>query len=86
MLPGFMLAAKTCESAAVGHRELNPVLCEDLESWDWRGGRETQEGGDICIHTSDSSVYMYTYICGIQQKLTQHCGTIIRQLNKHAKN
>ena len=44
-----MLAAKTCESAAVGHRELNPVLCEDLERWDWRGGRETQEGGDICI-------------------------------------
>ena len=31
------------------------MLCDDLECWDWGwGGREFQEGGDICIHISDS--------------------------------
>ena len=31
------------------------MLCDDLDSWDgaW-GGREIQEGGDICIHIADS--------------------------------
>jgi len=35
--------------SAVQHREFSLVLCEDLEGWDgsW-GGRESQEGGDIC--------------------------------------
>ena len=34
---------------------LSSVLCDDLDGWDggW-GGREVQEGGDICIHTADS--------------------------------
>ena len=30
------------------------MLCDDLEGWDG-GGREAQEGGDICIHIADSS-------------------------------
>ena len=30
------------------------MLCDDLDGWDggW-GGREVQEGGDICIHIAD---------------------------------
>ena len=38
------------------HRELSSVLCGDLDGWDGgvAGGREVQEGGDICIHTADS--------------------------------
>ena len=31
------------------------VFCDDLEGWDGGGGgRETQEGGDICIQIADS--------------------------------
>ena len=30
----------------------NSVLCDYLEGWD--GGREVQEGGDICIPMADS--------------------------------
>ena len=36
-------------------RELNPVLCDNLEGWD--GGqvrREVQAGGEICISKPDS--------------------------------
>ena len=33
-------------------RELSSVLCGDLEGWDG-GGREVQEGGDICILIAD---------------------------------
>ena len=29
------------------------MLCDDLDGWDG-GGREAQEGGDICIHIADS--------------------------------
>ena len=37
------------------HRELNPVLCDNLEGWDGvGGGREAQKGGDICIHVADT--------------------------------
>ena len=32
-------------------KELSSVLCDNLEGWNWRGGREVQEGGDIYIHT-----------------------------------
>ena len=33
----------------------NPVLCDVLEGWDGvGGGREVQEGGNICIPTADS--------------------------------
>ena len=31
------------------------MLCDDLEGWGGMGGgREGQEGGDICIHMADS--------------------------------
>ena len=32
------------------------MLCDDLDGWDGEvgGGREVQEGGDICIHIADS--------------------------------
>ena len=29
------------------------MLCDDLEGWDG-GGREAQEGGEICVHRADS--------------------------------
>ena len=34
------------------------MLCDHLEAQDREGGRETQEGGDICIY-----VYTYIHIC-----------------------
>ena len=39
---------------------------------DKKGGRDTQQGGDIHIHMSDYAV--------VEQKLTQHCKAIILQL------
>ena len=37
------------------HRELNPVLCNNLEGWDGMGdGRGTPEGRDICIPVADA--------------------------------
>ena len=30
------------------------MLCDDLEGWDGKVGKEAQEGRDICIHISDS--------------------------------
>ena len=30
------------------------MLCDGLEGWDGVGGRELQEGRDICIHIADS--------------------------------
>ena len=36
------------------HRELSPVLCDDLECWDME---KVQEGGDICILIADSRFY-----------------------------
>ena len=38
---------------AVWHRELNPVLCNNLEGWDGVGDRrEVQEGGGIQVADS----------------------------------
>ena len=35
------------------------VLCDNLEGWDGvGGGREVQEGGDICILKADSCCCM----------------------------
>ena len=35
---------------AICLRELKVGLCNNLEEWEWAGGgREIQEGGDICI-------------------------------------
>ena len=41
--------------SAVKHRKFNSVLCDDLKGCDggW-DGRETEEGGDMCIHTANS--------------------------------
>ena len=40
---------------AVGHRELNPELCDNLEGCNDVGDeRELQEGEDICIPMADS--------------------------------
>ena len=41
--------------AAVQHRGLTSVLCDDQEAWDggW-GGRERQEEGNMCILRADS--------------------------------
>ena len=37
------------------HGEFNLVFCDDLEGWDGvGGGREVQEGGDICDLMADS--------------------------------
>ena len=33
------------------------MLCDKLEGWD-EGGREAQEGGDICILMADSRCYV----------------------------
>ena len=42
-----------CKIATGKHRELSSVLCDDLEGWDG-GGRDAEEGGDICIHIADA--------------------------------
>ena len=48
------ISTTVCETdswwiGAVQHRELSPVLCDDLEEWNGVGsGKEAQEGGDIC--------------------------------------
>ena len=44
---------------AVRLTELNLVLRDSLEKWDGvGGGKEVQEGGDICILTADSHCRM----------------------------
>ena len=30
------------------------MLCDELEGWGGKGEREAQEGGDTCIHITDS--------------------------------
>ena len=60
--------------AAAWHREIDSVLCDDLEGWDREDGVEAQEGGDmgtcVCIRL----------ICFVvQKKLTQYCEAIILQ-------
>ena len=39
------------------YREISSVLCVHLKGWDRESGRETQEGGDICIRIADSLCY-----------------------------
>ena len=44
---------------AVWLREFKPKLCNNLKEWDGEGGgREVQEGGDICIPKVDSCWYL----------------------------
>ena len=60
--------------AAVQHRELSSVVCDDPEGWDGVvGGRSKREG-----------IYVYIQLIHtvVQQELTQHCRTIIPQLKK----
>ena len=39
----------------IWHRKFSSVLCRDLEGRDGgEGGREAQEGRDVCIHIVDS--------------------------------
>ena len=45
------------QEAAIQHRGLNSVLCDDLEGQDGGEGWETQEGVDICIHVADSHCF-----------------------------
>ena len=43
---------------ALWHRELSPVLRDNLDGWDGVvTGRRIPEGGEICIHVAD--LYMY---------------------------
>ena len=59
--------------AAAWHRELNPVLCDDLEEWDGVGrGRE-------------GYMYSYVWFTVTWQKPTQHCKAVILQLKINLK-
>ena len=51
------------------------MLCDNLG--DKRGGRERQEGGDICVLVADAHCYMAESI--------QHCKAIILQLKINLK-
>ena len=56
-------------------RELNPVLCDNLEGWDAVGdGRGAQEGGDYA--------YLWLIHFDVRQKSAQYCKAIILQLEK----
>ena len=50
------------------------MLFDDLEGWEWEGGREAQEGGDMGIY-----VYIQLIHFVVQQKLTQHYKAITLQ-------
>ena len=56
---------------SVWHRELNLVLCDNLEGWDGvEVGKEVQGEGDMCM----------LMLIHVRQKPTQHCKAIILQL------
>ena len=50
------------------------MLCDHLEGWEWEGGREAEEGGDMGIY-----VYIWLIHFVVQQKLMQHCEAILLQ-------
>ena len=50
------------------------MLCDDLVGWDWEGGREPEEGGDM-----GTCVCIWLIHFGVQQKLTWYCKAIILQ-------
>ena len=52
------------------------MLCDDLEELEGKGGRETQEGEDICSPIAE--IYAVVY-----QKLTQHRKAIVLQFKKN---
>ena len=49
-------ALETLLSSDVGE-EISSVLCDHLEGWDRKGGRETQEGGDMGIYICVSLIH-----------------------------
>ena len=59
-----------------------PSAPDDLEGWGGgSAGRDTQEGGDICIHTHTHTHTHLWLICAVVwQKPTQQCKAIILQL------
>ena len=61
--------------AAVQHRELGLVLCDDLEGWDdGVGGRLRREGICVCVCVC---VCVYTYMCSVQfSSVAQPCPTL----------
>ena len=65
--------------AAIQHRELTSVLCEDLGRWDWggEGGKSKREG-----------IYAYIQLIHfvVQQKLVQYCKPIILQFKKKSES
>ena len=50
------------------------MLCDDLEGWDRKDGREAQVGGDI-----GTCVYIWLIRFVVQPKLTEYCEVIILQ-------
>ena len=59
-------------------RELNPVLCDNLEGWEGVGdGRRVQEGGYF--------IHLWLIHADVWQRPTQYCKTIISQLKKKEK-
>ena len=57
---------------AVCLRELKQELCDNLEEWDRKGGgREVQEGGNICVPLADYA--------DIWQKTAKFCKAVILQ-------
>ena len=49
-----MCKTDSLQDTVVQHRKLSLVLCHDLTGCNGgEGGRETQEGADICIHMAE---------------------------------
>ena len=72
-LPGECHGQRSLVEFTAWHRELNLVLCDNLEEWDGvESGREVQEWGNICTPITD-------YI-DVWQKTGKHCKAIILQL------
>ena len=59
--------------AAIQHRELSSVLCDDLEGGMGVGWRLKREGICVCL-------WLIRVV--VQQKPTQHCKAIILQFQK----
>ena len=73
---GGYIHSTTCErdgqrEAALQHRELSPMLCDDLGGEGGVGGRLKRER----VHA-----YITWIHAVVRQKLRQHCKAVIRQL------
>ena len=67
---GTMCKTDSQWEAAIEHRELSSVLCDDLEGWEGEA-REVPEGG-VYVH-------MWLIHFTVQKKLTLHCKATIPQ-------